>query len=70
MRIEDIKVGKTYQGASGQQKKVLSMEGFGRGTQVTFEVMTEVTGGCAVGEVRTRHIGPFALWAASVIEDK
>lgn len=66
--FEDIEVGVVYEGASGQQKKVIKMEGYGKSRLVTFEIIKSCPTGLPVGTQRTRHIGPFMLWCKCIIE--
>jgi hypothetical protein len=68
LQFEDIEEGVVYQGASGQRRKVLKMEGYGKSRIVTYEITVSCPTGSPVGTQRTRHIGPFMLWAKCIIE--
>lgn len=68
--FEDIEAGVTYEGNSGQQKKVLRMWGVGWSRMVEYEVLNSVGGrGLPTGTIRARHIGEFKAWATKIIEN-
>jgi hypothetical protein len=68
LAFEDIEEGVTYEGNSGQQKKVLKMWGVGWSRMVQYEVINFVGGrGLPIGTVRTRHIGEFKAWSTRII---
>jgi hypothetical protein len=68
LAFEDIEAGVIYEGASGQQKKVLKMWGVGWSRMVQYEVINFVGGrGLPKGTIRTRHIGEFKHWSVKIV---